>query len=189
MKFKNPDIKSSYKESQMGKVLYDAVLETNAKKIIDFGLLNGYSAVCMAMAAKLTGGMVYAYDLFDDYEFNKANIETLKKNFIEYNVKDFIKIKKVDFYDWLKNIEDFDVLHLDISNDGSIISKLHSATKDKDGQVFFEGGSKGRDRCDWMLKYNKEPISGLSEHYDLIASSTYKTNARTYYPCISRLNK
>ena len=65
MTFVNPEIESSYQKSGMGKVLYDTVIETGAKKIIDFGVLSGYSTVCLAMAAKITGGTVYAYDLFE----------------------------------------------------------------------------------------------------------------------------
>ncbi len=171
----------------MGKVLYDAVLESGAKKIIDFGLLNGYSTVCMAMAAKLTGGKVYGYDLFEGYEHKKPNAQILKNNFKKHNVEDFIELKKIDFYEWLSNIEEFDVLHLDISNDGDIISKLHEATKGSQGQVFFEGGSEERDKQDWMLQYNKTPILKFNNYYELITASSFNKGARTYSPSISRL--
>ena len=187
MTFTNPEIESSYQQSAMGKVLYDAVIEQRAKKIIDFGILNGYSTVCMAMAARETGGKVYAYDLFDDYEFNGPNTSTLQENFSRYNVAHLIELKKVNFYEWLNDIEDFDILHLDISNDGDIISKLYDATKNKNGEVFFEGGSKERDAQDWMLKYNKKPINDLRNLYDVVQSSNITKNKRVYYPCISRL--
>lgn len=164
----------------MGKVLYDAVIKTGAKKIIDFGILNGYSTVCMAMAAKETGGKVYAYDLFDDYEFNGPNTSILQENFSRYNVAHLIKLKKVNFYEWINDIEDFDILHLDISNDGDIISKLYDATKNKNGEVFFEGGSKERDACNWMLKYNKKQISTMSHFYTIVDSK---------FPSISKFNK
>ena len=187
MSFVNPEIESSYQQSAMGKVLYDAVIETGAQKIIDFGILNGYSTVCMALAARETGGKVYAYDLFDDYEFNGPNTSVLQENFSRYNVGHLIELKKVNFYEWLNDIEDFDILHLDISNDGDIISKIHKATENSRGQVFFEGGSKKRDTCDWMLKYKKKRISDLSDCYDLIASSSHQSDGRTYCPSISRL--
>ena len=187
MSFVNPEIESSYQPSGMGRVLYDAVIKQRAKKIIDFGVLHGYSTVCMAMAARETGGKVYAYDLFDDYEFNGPNTPILKENFSRYNVAHLIKLKKINFYEWLNDIEDFDILHLDISNDGDIISRLHEATKDSRGQVFFEGGSRSRDVCDWMLKYKKKPISDLSDWYDLVASSSHQSGGRTYCPSISRL--
>ena len=187
MTFTNPEIESSYQQSAMGKVLYDAVIEQRAKKIIDFGILNGYSTVCMAMAARETGGKVYAYDLFDDYEFKGPDTSMLQENFSRYNVAHLIELKKVNFYEWLNDIEDFDILHLDISNDGDIISKIHKATENSRGQVFFEGGSKKRDTCDWMLKYKKKRISDLSDCYDLIASSSHQSDGRTYCPSISRL--
>ena len=69
MKFINPNIASSYRQKEMGRFLYDAVIESNAKTIIDIGILNGYSTVCLALAAKETSGVVYAYDLFDDYNY------------------------------------------------------------------------------------------------------------------------
>jgi hypothetical protein len=188
MKFNNPDIESSYQPSAMGEVLYDAVLEAGAKKIIDFGVLDGYSTVCMAMAAKLTGGKVYGYDLFEDYEYNKPNVDRLKNNFKKYDVEDLIELKKVDFYEWLNNIEDFDVLHLDISNDGDIISSISKATNNKDGLVFFEGGSEERDKQGWMLKHNKKPICDLKDKYTLIHKSTHTEDDRVFYPSISRLN-
>ncbi len=187
MSFVNPEIESSYQRSSMGRVLYDAVIKTGAQKIIDFGILNGYSTVCMAMAARETGGKVYAYDLFDDYEFNGPNTSTLQENFSRYNVAHLIQLKKVNFYEWLNDIEDFDILHLDISNDGDIISKLHEATRSSCGQVFFEGGSEERDEQDWMLKYNKKPINDVRNLYDVLQSSNITKNKRTYYPCISRL--
>ena len=186
MTFTNPEIESSYQQSAMGKVLYDAVIEQRAKKIIDFGILNGYSTVCMAMAARETGGKVYAYDMFDDYEFNGPNTSMLQENFSRYNVAHLIELKKVNFHEWLNNIEDFDILHLDISNDGDIISRLCEATKTKSGQVFFEGGSEERDAQDWMLKYNKKPINDLRNLYDVLQSSSIIKNKRVYYPCISR---
>ena len=187
MSFVNPEIESSYQQSGMGKILYDAVIEVGAQKIIDFGILNGYSTVCMAMAARETGGKVYAYDLFNDYEFNGPNTSVLQENFSRYNVGHLIELKKVNFYEWINDIEDFDILHLDISNDGDIISKLHEATRDGRGQVFFEGGSKERDAQDWMLKYNKKPINDLRNLYDVLESSSITKNKRVYYPCISRL--
>ena len=188
MKFNNPDIESSYQPSAMGEVLYNAVLETGAKKIIDFGVLNGYSTVCMAMAAKLTGGKVYGYDLFEDYEYNKPNTDRLKSNFKKYDVDELIQLKKVNFYKWLNNIEDFDLLHLDISNDGDIISSLLKATNNKNGLVFFEGGSQERDKQDWMLKHNKKPIRDLKDKYKLIRKSTHIEGDRVFYPSISRFN-
>lgn len=187
MTFTNPEIESSYQQSAMGKVLYDAVIEQRAKKIIDFGILNGYSTVCMAMAARETGGKVYAYDLFDDYEFNGPNTSMLQENFSRYNVAHLIELKKVNFYEWLNDIEDFDILHLDISNDGDIIKKIHSATRISSGVVFFEGGSKERDKQDWMLEYNKRPIYDMQDKYDVINKSEYSDGSRVFHPSISKL--
>lgn len=186
MKFVNPNIESSYRESAMGKVLYDTVIETGAQKIIDFGVLNGYSTVCLALAAKVTGGTVYAYDLFEKYEFNNSTIKQLKSNLIKYEVENIVQIKNINFYEWIKNIEHFDILHLDISNDGDIIGMIKQVAHDN-CIVLFEGGSLERDRQDWMLKYNKRPINDFSDYYNVIASSSYTQGSRVFYPCISKL--
>jgi hypothetical protein len=64
--------------------------------------------------------------------------------------------------DWV--VEDFDLLHLDISNDGNIISDVFNKVKNKlesGSTMIFEGGSIERDNIDWMKKYNKVPINSI----------------------------
>tara|TARA_R110000751_G_scaffold262894_1_gene362223 strand:+ start:144 stop:737 length:594 start_codon:yes stop_codon:yes gene_type:complete len=191
--FVNPDIESSYKETQMGKVLYNAVLESGAKKIIDFGILNGYSTVCMAQAAKQTNGMVYAYDLFDDYEHNRAKLEIVERNLVKYNVSNFVKIQKKSFDEWVVDIkEDFDILHVDVSNTGETIEKLYRTLfqkKEKQFRVFFEGGSANRDEQDWMIKYKKKKINPLLSNikFRILESSVYEVDGRIMSPSISEL--
>lgn len=187
MTFINPEIESSYQRSAMGKILYDAVLSTGARKIIDFGLLNGYSTVCLAMAAKITGGIVHGYDIFEDYEYNNSDRDIVLSNLKRYNLDDYVVLKKIDFNDWIKEPEDFDVLHVDISNDGDIISSLHRAIRHLNYIVLFEGGSEERDQQDWMKKYNKKPICDIKDKYKLLSKDSYKKNNRTYHPSISTL--
>ena len=64
----------------------------------------------------------------------------------------------MDFYYWLDNYTiEFDLLHLDISNDGDIISKMYD--KYPNSKVIFEGGSIERDNIDWMVRYKKTKIT------------------------------
>lgn len=188
MTFINPEIESSYQRSAMGKILYDAVLSIGARKIIDFGLLNGYSTVCFAMAAKITGGTVYGYDIFEDYKYNNSNRDIVLSNLKRYNLDNYVKLSKIDFNDWVNGLEDFDILHVDISNDGDTIKKLYDATRGmRNCRIFFEGGSKQRDESDWMVTYNKQPIHTLEEKYKILSWDSYEHMGRIFYPCISEL--
>ena len=191
--FKNPDIYSSYNFSEMGKVLYDAVLESKPKIIVDFGLLYGYSTVCLGMAAKIIGSKVYAYDIFDDYKFNKSSREIVQQNIIKHDLEDVVVVEKRDFNVWVKHPDPFDLLHVDISNTGEIVELLYDNLKNKKNffsRVFFEGGSPERDQMDWMLNYNKKPFSAIREDikYFVLKSDNYvDSRGRTISPSISEL--
>jgi hypothetical protein len=175
----------------IGKVLYDAVLEQSAKEIVDVGILHGYSTVCLAMAAKQTGGKVYAYDLFEDYQYNSPNKEQTRQNFIRYGVEDIIVMKKLSLDDWLKTKQQFDILHIDVSNTGETIQKVYEHFKGSPGRVFFEGGSASRDlKQDWMNKYGMKKFSDMSKEasFKVLKENIIKSkNGRVFYPCISEL--
>ena len=83
MKYTNPNVKSSYQENNLGKVLYDYILQTKPKKIIEFGTLYGYSAIAMAMAIDEldNDGKIVCYDLWDKYPYTHSVIEETKQNF------------------------------------------------------------------------------------------------------------
>jgi len=175
----------------MGEILYDAVLEESAKIIVDIGILNGYSTVCLARAAKHTGGRVYAYDLFDDYQYNSADIEQVKHNLALYNVSDVVDIKKMSLDDWLKEKQEFDILHVDVSNTGETIEKLYDQLSCRTGRVFFEGGSLTRDiKQDWVNKYNTKKFSDVDKKisFRLLKEDVIKSDSgRIFYPSISEL--
>ena len=176
----------------MGRFLYDAAIETNAKTLVDIGILNGYSTVCLALAAKQTGGTVYAYDLFDDYEYISSNHDTVMANLERYNVLDNVVVENMSFDDWLDMNIGFNVLHVDISNTGDTILKLKqkfSEMVDSNCRVFFEGGSVERDYADWMVKYEMKKITQTGVSYRVLDSDVYwDTDAdREYRPSISEL--
>lgn len=192
MKFINPDINSSYRYKEMGRFLYDAVIESNAKKIVDIGLLNGYSTVCLALAAKQTGGTIYAYDLFDDYEYISSNYDTVMSNLERHNVLDNVVVKKMSFDDWMAGDDVFNVLHVDISNTGDTIVKLSQKFSERIGsdcRIFFEGGSIERDYADWMVKHEMKKITQTGVSYKVLANDVYWDNDanREYRPSISEL--
>ncbi len=163
----NPDVESSYKYNNLGKTLYDQVIWEKPEIIIDFGVLEGYSTIAMALACKENKkGKVKVYDLFEDYEFNHSKFDRLIKNLKEHGVMDYVDIEKMNFFDWVKNPEAFNMLHLDISNTGDIIDLLEPLQGT--GTILFEGGSEMRDKVGWMMKFNKKPINQSKLKFEVI---------------------
>jgi predicted O-methyltransferase YrrM len=172
MKYLNPEIESSYKENNLGKTLYDLVITSKPEKIIEFGVLNGYSTVAMAMALDELGkGHIVGYDLFKKYQFKNSSITDTQKNIDSYKLSDYVTLKEGDFESWIKNPEPFDFMHIDISNTGDTIEKLYKAVKpqiEKGSIVVFEGGTDERDNVEWMIKYNKKRIKESGVPYEVL---------------------
>jgi predicted O-methyltransferase YrrM len=171
MKYKNPNIESSYRDNDIGKTLYDLVIELKPKNIVEFGTLNGYSAISMGMALhELGGGKIICYDLWDLYKYKHTTIESTQKNIDEYGLSEYIELHQKDIKDF--NDFEFDLLHIDISNDGDTIEYVYELVKDylikNNKTMIFEGGSIERDNIEWMVKYNKRPI------VDIIKNIQYK---------------
>lgn len=103
MKYQNPDIDSSYRENNLGKDLYDAVLKHKPKKIIEFGCLYGYSTIAMAMALDEIGeGVIHGYDLFESYIYtHSAHKHTSKELLEKKGLAYYIEAIKMDFPMWL----------------------------------------------------------------------------------------
>ena len=167
MIYENPDIESSFKENDLGQTLYDLVLDIKPKKIIEFGALNGYSTVAMAMALqKLGRGVIQSHDLWDTYEFKNATKRETIFNVKAYGVEEYVEFYYSDFWKWKP--EKCDIFYIDISNDGDIIERAYEKMKDYADYIVFEGGSVERDNVEWMTKYNKKKISECSVKYDII---------------------
>mgnify|MGYP003631397541 CR=1 FL=1 len=153
-------IYSSYNVNNIGKTLYDTVRKLKPKKIIDFGLLYGYSTVCLAQAVRDNGfGEVLGYDLFEEYKYKKSIRSIVEYNLQYYQLNRYVTLVKKDYNKWLQENEEFDLLHLDISNTGDVINSIHQKHPDK--KIIFEGGSVKRDDIDWVKKYKASPINPL----------------------------
>ena len=165
-------IVSSYTRNNIGKSIYDTVIKYKPKKIIDFGILYGYSTVCLAQGVRDNGfGEIIAYDLFEDYEYKNAIKDVVLNNLKFYNLDRYVTLKKTNFTQWIQETYNFDLIHLDISNTGNTIKQLYK--KYPNSLIIFEGGSNERDKCEWMVKYNKVPISSVQKltNYQLLNSS------------------
>jgi predicted O-methyltransferase YrrM len=172
MKYKNPSIESSFQQNDLGQTLYNIVLEKKPKKIVEWGTLYGYSAVAMAMALDELGeGHITAYDLFEDYPFKHSSMEQTQSNIDQHGVSKYITLERGDFSDWIMNPEPFDLLYVDISNNGDTIARLYAGVKERiasGATVLFEGGSAEHDEIEWMVKYGFRKIADSGVPYQLL---------------------
>jgi hypothetical protein len=168
MLYQQPKIESSFRENDLGRVLYELVMTLRPVKIVEFGVLHGYSTVSMAMALHELGrGYIEAYDLWDEYEFNHGNKEEVKKTIEEYGLSRHVLLLEGDaFY---TEIRSADLIFVDLSNDGDKIEKIYNLYHLK-APIAFEGGTKERDEVDWMKKYNRCPIQESLVPYHILDS-------------------
>ena len=133
----------------------------------------------MAQALKDLGdrsAKVYAHDLFDEYEYRSCSMTKVWDNLNKYGVQDYVQLKLMSFDRWLNRMEDFDLMHIDISNNGDVIEKVYNRLSQnksvKTGPIFFEGGTQERDKVEWMIEYNKREMYPLKDElsYDIVDS-------------------
>lgn len=171
MLYTNPEIESSYQKNDLGRTLYDLVIELKPKRIVEFGVLNGYSTVCMAMALHQLGrGKVTSYDLWEKYDFSHGNLADCMWEVMRRGLGRFVQFERGSAFD--VELGKCDMVHLDISNDGPTVRKFVTRLRKMGykGPIVFEGGSRERDQVPWMLKYGRQPIEGCGVDYKIINS-------------------
>ncbi len=140
-----------------GDLLSAVTFSLNPKKIIEFGLLDGFSLD--KFIHNSSHSIIKSFDIFEEFEGNRPNKELIKK-FYNY---DNVEIKYGNFYDKYLELKDnsIDILHIDIANDGDVyqfgVEKYYSKLTEN-GIIILEGGSDERDNVKWMKDYNKRPI-------------------------------
>jgi predicted O-methyltransferase YrrM len=170
----NIDLESTYQKNNIGKTIYETVLKYRPNIVIDFGVLYGYSTICIAKALQVNGfGKIYAYDLWDKYPYKHTTIDIARKNLEKYDVSSLVTLEQEDFFKWIENPTPFDLLHIDISNDGDKIEYAYNKLKkniESGSVVIFEGGTIERDQEEWVAKYEKTPIYPLKDklNYEII---------------------
>lgn len=184
------DLYSSYSE-EMGKILYDKVIEYKPKLICDIGVLNGFSTYYLTKASIEIGASVVAIDLFEEYDFNSSNLDQFKSNMKRLNVIHNIGIINENYLkrlDWINSNADF--IHFDVSNDGKTLVSFLSHITSKI-PILFEGGSENRDNQDWMVKYNKPKIiNSLKENnicFKVLGENETKREGRIINSCLSEI--
>ena len=172
MPYSNTNIESSYRENDIGRTLYDFIMVHEPLRIVEIGVLNGYSTVAIAQALRdLEKGHLTAYDLFEDYEFKHSTQNDVESTLAKHGVDKYVTLKKGNLNEWLKNPEPFDLLHVDVSNTGETLEQLYDALEPniKAGAlVIFEGGTLQRDNVEWMKKFNKKPMRHTQINYKVL---------------------
>jgi len=158
---------SSYKNNIEYKDIFSTICFLNEPfKIIEFGILDGYSLKAMADIVNSTCS-IEAYDIFEEFKGNAANKEKIEK---EFQVYPNISIHYGDFYKQIELLTNnsIDILHIDIANDGDVYEFVFNnyINKMKEGGIIImEGGSFERDNVEWMIKYKKNPIKPVLNIY------------------------
>jgi len=164
------DIYSSYLKNNLGETLFDKVIEHKPLKIVEFGTLNGYSAVYMGLALKELGrGLLFTYDLYDEYEYKHGKLSDVIENIKKFGLESYVIPAKLNINNWLVCKDTFDMCHIDISNNGDVVDNFIKSVNSEanSGSVcLFEGGSIERDDLEWMIKYNKPKINPIIKKYN-----------------------
>jgi hypothetical protein len=162
------NLNSSYKKNNYGSVLRALILARQPKKVVECGILDGYSTFHIARAVRFNirkrkiKSIFYAYDIFEKYEYKHGDYDKVQSMLEEQGLEPYCRIVECDAFRaaWAHRTYGVDFLHFDISNDGDILLKMLETWGDKityDGMIAFEGGSQERDEG-WIKKYNKRPI-------------------------------
>lgn len=161
MSYRPTAIQSSYAANDLGRTIYDFIVETKPRKVVEYGALYGYSAAAIAQALRDIGdgGKLVSYDLWEAYSHRHGTIDGARYNIASLGLSNFVEFRHGKLGD--RSLEDFDLLHLDISNDAD---KLQEAIALFDGPILFEGGSRERDEVPWMLEHGRRPMVGSCDY-------------------------
>ncbi|MBF8249482.1 MAG: putative SAM-dependent methyltransferase [Candidatus Levybacteria bacterium] len=155
----NPPWYSSYEKNNYGDFFYALMRVYQPEKVVELGTKAGYSAYHMARGLKDNGkGTLDCYDLWEEYEFNSVPRSVAEKNLKKF--KNIVSFNLRDAVGADKKYKEIDILHVDLSNKGEILEEIIPHWIDKVSQfIIIEGGSKERDKVEWMTKFKKKPIA------------------------------
>lgn len=156
----------------------------NPSKIVEIGILDGYSLEQFINSSN-NNTNICAYDLFEDFNGNHSSRQLLEEKFKIYNN---VTIEYGDFYKVYELIDNIDIIHIDIANNGDVFEyaiKHYIPKLSKSGVMILEGGSITRDNVEWMKKYNKPMIHPILEKYkDYLEIKTFGT-----FPSLTLIRK
>ena len=110
---------------------------------MEFGILKGNSLESI-LGNIGKESQIKAYDIFEDFNGNAANLKKLKRKFKKYKN---LTIEYANFYEKHNDLKNnsLDLIHVDIANDGNVYDffiKNYFKKLKNDGIGILEGGSK-----------------------------------------------
>ena len=171
-----------------GDILRAITISQNPKKVVEYGILDGFSLHIFAQEAS-KDCKLYGYDLFEKFVGNGSRHEVLTKRF---GKMENVVIEERDFYESPQFLEDgsVDILHVDIANNGDVyqfaVEKLVPKLS-PNGILLLEGGTEMRDQVPWMLRYNKRPMNPYVT--SLMDSDTLKVKLFGSFPGITMIRR
>ena len=160
-------MRSSYNNNvDFGTLLEGITTVVRPTSILEIGILEGFSLDCFRRASH-KDTRIQAFDIFEDFNGNHADKESLEERFSPYPN---VSIEYGDFYKLHKVVDEVDIIHIDVANNGDVFEyamKHYLPKLSSKGVMILEGGSKERDSVEWMAKYEKPKIHPVVEEYGL----------------------
>jgi|TARA_B100000287_G_scaffold432825_1_gene493051 hypothetical protein len=144
--------------------LYDYVKEHKPKTIVEFGSGWGSTTIYMR-GAQEDGDELYSY------ESDKEKYEGAVKNFLDVGIYSSIHYSNDDYGIFFDNPIEFDLLYIDVHNEGSRINKIIKnefiqKMINKGKHILFEGGSDARD--DLAISRGGKSFKIIEHEYELV---------------------
>lgn len=163
IKQKQIHVRSWHIPPSTAKFLYDVVLATQSKQILELGTSAGYSTIWLAHATQQLGGHV------DTIEYFSGKQEAAAQHFKEMNLEPFITLHKDMILNvlksWTKDI-DFIFMDADRGNYDEYFYYLYPNLK-KGGMIVVDNAGNYRDRMVRFLKLAEEAPHQYSTFLDL----------------------
>lgn len=158
---------SSYSnEVDYGTLIEGLTIAINPSSIVEIGILEGFSLDCLRRGSS-PETTIRAFDIFDEFNGNHANKVRVRGKFSDYPN---VSIEYGNFYATHEYLNDVDIIHIDIANNGDVFEyaiQNYLPKLSPKGVLILEGGSEVRDNVDWMIKYTKPRIAPVVAKYGL----------------------
>lgn len=192
-------MRSSYRDNNFGNVFKALILAHKPSIVVECGVLDGYSTsnIAHALRANRIGAGIEsaftAYDLWEGYDYKHGDFGEVATMLREKGLLNhYVNLHYGDAFEVNENYANrtVDFLHMDISNDGDILSKTITywgPIISQGGIIAFEGGSVERDNIKWMKTFERRPIVSVLER--LLSSNEWYFQVITEFPSLTLLFK
>jgi predicted O-methyltransferase YrrM len=182
LKMAEKDPELNQHDFRFGLILFELVQLHRPRVIVELGTGRGFTSTVFALATAAAGteGRVISIDTGTDCptggrQSGGYSAEYVQDHLRKYGVAEMVELRNEDYHAWLQHLHDdpvddgpteaFDMLYVDVDNDGSRLREIHRAVSprlQRPGTIMlFEGGSEERDAVEWMIREHKEPIRSI----------------------------